>query len=86
MNEERHTRLFSNRSEITYGAARVIFAGEAGNRPAGWVLPGGRRTGDRDVAQVAAENMHQLIVDHARSANSEATALIRSRTTQEKTP
>lgn len=46
---------------ITFGAARVIYAQPVGARPMGWVLPGGLRTTDCAEAFAWAVRMDALI-------------------------
>ena len=46
---------------ITYGAAKVIYAQAVGRRPMGWVLPGGLRTTDYDEAFACAVRMDALL-------------------------
>lgn len=59
--QEREIARFDHTLNVTQGFGRVIY-GEAGTKhdgtvlPAGWVLPGGRRTQNRQLAEsVAAE-------------------------------
>lgn len=46
---------------ITFGAARVIYAQPVGARPMGWVLPGGLRTTDYAEAFAWAVRMDALL-------------------------
>ena len=57
-------KLFVHPGNITVGKGRVLFA-EAINdgrtvMPAGWVLPGGRRTQDRDEAVAVATEIERI--------------------------
>lgn len=79
--EQRCTRLFQHKNEITWGEARIPFAPEIHGKyaqPRGWVLPGGIRTVSREVALAYAMELNEYMRTCARTAKSEATALIRS--------
>jgi hypothetical protein len=57
---------FHNHHNIRVGRGRILFAAtpttDSSGRyhPPGWVLPGGRRTQDREIALAAAHRIDQL--------------------------
>jgi hypothetical protein len=57
--------VFIHKNNITVGNGRVLWAKAAAGtsgipHPEGWVLPGGARTQDRDVAHAAAAALDEL--------------------------
>lgn len=52
--------MFNDRRNITVGATRIIWAERSGHLEAGWVLPGGLRTLDRDRAHAAAVALERV--------------------------
>jgi hypothetical protein len=62
--ENNHSNIappFSDRRNIRVGQARVVYAEAHGAHPAGWVLPGGARTDNLDVARSCALRMNELM-------------------------
>jgi hypothetical protein len=67
-----HTRHLAPKSaqDVHHGAATVPWAEEChphgqAPQPAGWVLPGGRRTLSKDAARAAARHLDTLITRNA---------------------
>lgn len=57
--------VFAHPNNITRGKGRVMWGTEIDDptrpyQPAGWVLPGGKRTQSRDVAEAVADRINQL--------------------------
>jgi len=66
-NNAEAAEVFASEHNIVIGRGRVLWGPEttdANNRyhPAGWVLPGGKRTQSRDVAEAVAHRINQLSI------------------------
>jgi hypothetical protein len=52
--------MFNDRRNITVGSTRIVWAERCGHLDAGYVLPGGLRTIDRDRAHAAAVALERV--------------------------
>lgn len=60
MDDEQTAQQFRDRRNVTVQRGRIIWAPMTQNMPAGYVLPGGRRTQDEGEAWLAAVQIDKL--------------------------